>query len=123
MSDNPFAEPEDGEKTVIRPSPGGRRPAPAEPPQRPAYEVPTNSAFAVAPQLPSDGADSVAMGVNPLVAAAGPVLQLMARLRNTASQPDPGDLRERAIRAMESFVAQARATGVPNELLPPAHYC
>ena len=29
MSDNPFAEPDDSDRTVIRPVPGGRRPPPA----------------------------------------------------------------------------------------------
>jgi type VI secretion system protein ImpK len=28
--DNPFGEPDETEKTIIRPSPGGRRPAPPE---------------------------------------------------------------------------------------------
>ena len=39
MSDNPFLEPDDAERTMIRPTPGGRRPAaaPAQPP-RPARD-------------------------------------------------------------------------------------
>jgi len=121
MSDNPFAEPDDSERTVIRPTPGGRRPAPVEPP---AFAPPSSSA-APAPlveSLSAEGADTVAMGVNPLVAAAGPLLQLMTRLRNTVSQPDPGDLRERAIQAMRSFEQHARDAGVSIELLRPAHY-
>ena len=32
MSDNPFIEPEDSERTVIRPMPGGRRSAAADAP-------------------------------------------------------------------------------------------
>lgn len=128
MSDNPFGEPDESERTVIRPSPGGRRPAPLERP--PSFEGPSPfersspEPLTEAPTLPpfAEGADTVAMGVNPLVAAAGPVLQLMTRLRNTASQPDPGDLRERAIQAMRGFERQAREAGVPIELLRPAHY-
>src|SRR5712672_3372681 len=81
MSDNPFIEPEDSERTVIRPMPGGRR-----------------------------------------AAAAAPLLQLMMRLRNTVNQPDPGDLRERAVQAMRRFEQQSRDSGVPIELLRPAHY-
>ncbi len=62
------------------------------------------------------------MAVNPLVAAAAPLLQLLARLRNTLNQPDPGDLRERAVRAMRDFEQQARDGGAPLEQLRPAHY-
>src|SRR5262249_30203475 len=100
MSDNPFLEPDDGDRTIIRPSPGGR----AAPPLR------QGDATAAEPQrraIPSQSAvESVAMGVNPLIAAAAPLLQLLARLRNTAGQPDPADLRERAVRAMRSFEQQ-----------------
>jgi type VI secretion system protein ImpK len=117
MSDNPFAEPDDSERTVIRPSPGGRRPEPAAMPPLPE---PAPEPFHPAPM--AEGAETVAMGVNPLVAAAGPVLQLMTRLRNTATQPDPGELRERAVQGMRAFEQNARAAGVPIELLRPAHY-
>jgi len=118
MSDNPFAEPEDSERTVIRPVPGGRRPTPAE-------SLPTAPPPPPPPQVqPTAGEDveRLVMGVNPLVAAAAPLLQLMARLRNTVTQPDPGELRERAIQAMRAFEQHARTSGVPIELLRPAHY-
>jgi type VI secretion system protein ImpK len=116
MSDNPFSEPDDSDRTIIRPVPGGRRavsppmPEPAAAPSRPA-------AMPVA-----DGAEQVAMAVSPLVAAAGPILQLLARLRNTVHQPDAGDLRERAVQAMGAFEQQARDAGVALDLLRPAHY-
>src|SRR5262245_54640419 len=102
MSDNPFLEPDDSERTVIRPTPGGRRPpAPAQETPRwfeSAEEAPARLAAASA----GDGVETVAMGVNPLVAAAAPLLQLMARLPNTINHPDPGELRERAVRAMHT---------------------
>jgi type VI secretion system protein ImpK len=62
------------------------------------------------------------MGVNPLVAAAAPRLQLMARLPNTVNHPDPGELRERAVRAMHTFERRVRDLDLPRELLAPAHY-
>ena len=62
------------------------------------------------------------MAVNPLVAAAAPLLQLMARLPNTVNPPDPGELRERAVRAMHTFEQRVRELDLPRELLPPAHY-
>src|SRR5690242_11989141 len=116
MSDNPFIEPEDSERTVIRPAPGGRRAADA-PAQ--VAELPPRAAAA---PISSDGVETLAMGLSPLVAAAAPLLQLMVRLRNTVNQPDPGDLRERAVQAMRRFEQQSRDTGVPIELLRPAHY-
>jgi type VI secretion system protein ImpK len=118
MSDNPFLEPDDGDRTIIRPSPGGRS-APAQP---------LSKADAITAQPPRRGmpsqpaVESVAMGVNPLIAAAAPLLQLLARLRNTAAQPDPADLRERAVQAMRSFEQQTRDAQLPIELLRPAHY-
>ncbi len=126
MSDNPFSEPDDDDRTIIRPSPGRRTPAPprldtapAEP--SPLDTVPSGPAPRLTP-LTGEGVEGVAMAVNPLVAAAAPLLQLLARLRNTANQPDPGDLRERAVRAMRGFEQRVRDEGLPAELLPPAHY-
>jgi type VI secretion system protein ImpK len=113
MSDNPFSEPDEGERTILRPLPGGHRPAPAD------TTAPPPAAAAVPA---GDGVERMAMALGPLVAAAAPLLQLLARLRNTVNQPDPGDLRERAVRAMRTFEQQARDAGVPVELLRPAHY-
>ena len=116
MSDNPFSEPDDSDRTIIRPVPGGRRSV-SPPMPEPAATAPSRPAAPV-----TDGAEQVAMAVSPLVAAAGPLLQLLARLRNTAHQPDPGDLRERATQAMRAFEQQARDAGVALDLLRPAHY-
>ncbi len=119
MSDNPFDEPEDNDRTVIRPAPGGRRktappPQAAPPPDRfvsnePAAEI-------------SDVVEVSQAGLAPLIAAAGPLLQLLARLRNTARPPDAGDLRERAVREMRLFEQRGRDSGVPLEQVRPAHY-
>jgi type VI secretion system protein ImpK len=126
MSDNPFAEPDDPDRTIIRPVPGGRRPA-TPPPQQPAQP----SAFESAPppvppraaaQIPADGAEHITFGLNPLVMAAAPLLQLLGRLRNTYSQPDPGELRERAIQQVRAFEQATRDSGVPMDQLRPAHY-
>ena len=58
MSDNPFIEPEDSERTVIRPMPGGRRGAAADLPVGVA-EPPLRSA---ATAVSSDGVETLAMG-------------------------------------------------------------
>lgn len=118
MSDNPFSEPEDADRTVIRPVPGGRRPAPPPPPSDPLPPPPLTAA----PMTDGGGAQNMAMGLSPLVAAAAPLLQLLARLRNTLSQPDPGDLRERAVAQVRVFEQRARDADIAMELLRPAHY-
>jgi type VI secretion system protein ImpK len=46
----------------------------------------------------------------------------MARLRNTASPPDSGDLYQRTVRQIRVFEQEARDKGVPLEQLRPAHY-
>lgn len=121
MSDNPFAEPDDSDRTIIRPAPGGRRPPPPPPPPPPPggsggqpWDEPA------AP--PTNGAETLNIGSTPLMAAAAPLLQLLARLRNTLAQPDAGDLRERAVRALREFEATARGAGIANDHLRPAHY-
>ena len=121
MSDNPFSEPEDNDRTVIRPAPGGRRPAAAAPTPKAAAAEPAR-AQAAAPILMAEGAESLAIGGNPLATAAAPLLQLLARLRNTANPPDSGDLRERTVREIRNFEQNARDGGVAMEQLRPAHY-
>lgn len=123
MSDNPFAEPDDSDRTIIRPAPGGRRPPPPPPPPPPSggggYEPPPEPAM---PAPSSGGAETLNIGSTPLLAAAAPLLQLLARLRNTLAQPDAGDLRERAARALREFEVASRNAGIPNDQLRPAHY-
>jgi type VI secretion system protein ImpK len=115
MSDNPFSEPDDSDRTVIRPAPGGKRPS-AQAPAAPEAAAPQRAAPI------AGGAETIEMGLSPLVAAAAPLLQLLARLRNTSSQPNAGDLRERATRELRRFEQAARAAEIPMEQLRPAHY-
>ena len=126
MSDNPFAEhgpfAEQGDDhTVIRPMPGGRRLPPAAPVA--TFIAPRDAeAAAELPATPAADAAGARLGLNPLVAAATPLLALMARLRDTARGPDPTILRERAIEALGRFDAEARSGGVAAQLIRPAHY-
>jgi type VI secretion system protein ImpK len=116
-SDNPFAEPDDSDRTqIIRPVPGGKQRAAA--PRAPVADTP--SARVEAPL--SGPSEVVRAGSSPLLAAAAPLLQLLSRLRNTLSQPDPGALRECAVSEVRRFEQIARETGVPVDQLRPAHY-
>ncbi|MFT8674393.1 MAG: type IVB secretion system protein IcmH/DotU [Acetobacter sp.] len=131
-SDNPFAEPDDSDRTVIRPMPGGRKPGAAQP--SPAFgggaSFPPESeatAFMAAPtQTPvpraPEAAQTIEMGGGPLLGAAGPLLQLLGRLRQLRTPPNQTELRQRAVRALRTFEDKARAADIPLEQLRPAHY-
>lgn len=114
MTQNPFDEPSEQERTVIRPAPGGSRAAVRAP--FPATTAPA-SASAATPDI-----ESVATGPTPLATAAAPLLQLLGRLRNTATAPDPGDMRERTRRELRAFERRAREAGVPMDQLRLASY-
>jgi len=120
MTDNPFSEPEDSDRTIIRPMPGGRRPAPPAAPVASPFD-------AIQQPVPAQSNTDVGWvfthpTAGPLIAAAAPLLQLLARLRNTMSQPDSGELRERAVREVRRFEEVSRAQNIPMEQLRPAHY-
>jgi len=126
MSDNPFAEPDD-DRTVFRPMPGGQRTAAraGRPPAPPPLREPVAAAPPPVPPPVAAGADLhtlVTAFNNPIIAAAAPLLQLLARLRNTAAPPDQGDMRDRVAREMREFERRAREAGVPMEEMRPAHY-
>ncbi len=121
MSDNPFSEPDDADRTVVRPVPGGTRAEPSQPTPPPTSRESPAPSRAAAP-IPAEGAETISFGLNPLIEAAAPLLQLLGRLRNTYTQPDPGELRERAIQQIRAFERTARDAGVPLDQLRPAHY-
>ncbi|MDG4594282.1 MAG: type IVB secretion system protein IcmH/DotU [Candidatus Contendobacter sp.] len=115
--DDPFAptDGDDGGRTIIRPAPGGRRagsnpesapaPRPAGPP--PA-ETPVN--------LPAG------VGLNPLEAAAAPLLSLIMRLKNTPTHPDPERLRAKMIEEIKAFTNNARNQGIHEKVVFRARY-
>lgn len=124
--DNPFAEPEDDGRTIVRPVPGGRRPTAV--PDATLRAAPDATLVAPAParrvrmRTAPEPVDLPAETGAGLMAAAAPLLQLLARLRNTLTPPDAGDLRDRTAQAMRAFEQRCRAAGVPEEQLRPAHY-
>ena len=104
-------------------TPPGTAQAPA--PATPAAPVQRASAFGDAPMPAapvSGGAETIQFGLNPLIIAAAPLLQLLGRLRLTVSAPNVEDLRARTVAQVQRFEQAARDGGVPNEQLRPAHY-
>ena len=112
MTDDPFAEPTDTDRTMIRPRPGGVRPAaPAQ-----ARPEPVAARAVETVLVPSTGS-------NPLLAAAGPVLAAAIRIaggRGTA--PDPDKLRRGMVAEMRNFEKAALATGLETRALRAARY-
>jgi type VI secretion system protein ImpK len=123
MSDNPFAEPDDDNRTIIRPNPGKRRQQQAESQAPTQAELPSQREPPGARSVPvAEGTEEISVGDDVLTAAAAPLLLFMARLRNTANPPDSGDLYQRTVQQIRVFEQETRDKGVPLEQLRPAHY-
>ena len=123
MSDNPFSEPDDGDRTVVH----GLAPKPAAPPRQPE-RAPQVATAAMAPmQAPlANEADEVPkVGLSPIAAAAAPLLDLLSRIGSeplAAAAGDADELRQRAMRAMQVFEAECRGLGVAEDQARASHY-
>jgi len=60
--------------------------------------------------------------MNPLVAAAMPLLSAAPRVRHSAQHPNPAGLKEALAEGIRSFEAQARSQGLPNEQVIAGRY-
>jgi type VI secretion system protein ImpK len=60
--------------------------------------------------------------LNPLVAAANPLLDVIPQLRASVEHPNPGALREKLIGAVRQFEARGRASGASSEQVVAARY-
>ena len=148
MSDNdPFGEPEDGDRTIIRPNPGGRRPlgttpTPAPqaspdfgagipqnaPPQQPAAQP---SGAVGIPQAAPAGGDagtsepSIEQGItgmNAINAAASTLFSLVSRIRNRAQHMDPEKLRRSVVGEVRGFENRALQAGIDAQEVKIARY-
>lgn len=141
--DDPFAEPNDNERTVIRPNPGGRRPAstplatpqtssPPAPatvdPNDPAgFNTPSPAPETAAPtasepprQAPADAADFT--GMNPIHAAASTLFSLVSRIRNRAQHADPETMRRSVIAEVRAFENRALEVKIDPQTIKVARY-
>jgi len=107
---------QDPDATMLVLNPGGRRPAAATPAAQsapgPGHD---GGAGAVHTVLPGSG-------LNPLVRAANPLLDLVVPLRLSAQPQDLNALRERLAMAIRTFELDARAAGVDTESIAAARY-
>ncbi len=104
-NDDPFGG---ADRTIIMPTPGGRGPV---------GPVPRAAA-------PMEAAETKAVqsGLNPLVAVANPLLNLVPTIRSSASHPDPEGLRNQLVRSIKEFEERARRTGIAPEKIVAARY-
>jgi type VI secretion system protein ImpK len=119
--DNPFLTQNDPGATVIRPTPGQRRAAPARPAQ------PAQQTAPAGPTMPPPGAAPLtalpgALADNPLVACATGLFTVAGQLRGSASHPDPNGLLERLIGQVRGFEQCARSRGLADQVVLPARY-
>jgi len=112
-TDDPFAG-TGSDRTIILPSPGRRGT------QRPPGS--TQTQFSDSGKSYGLDGSATASGINPLVAAANPLLNLTAQLRATAQHPDPSGLREALAQGIKTFEARARAAGIESEKILAARY-
>lgn len=141
MSDkDPFAEPDDTDKTVIKPNPGGRRgastpaqqpapqAAPAETPAEPGEPADTFGVAHSAPAAPRPDrseAETVAVsmtGMNKLTACATTLFSLISRIRNRAQHMDPDKLRQSVVAEVREFENRALQAGIPAQTVKAARY-
>ncbi|TCJ20432.1 DotU family type VI secretion system protein [Parasulfuritortus cantonensis] len=107
----------DSDATIMIPRPGGKRAPAAEPAQPAAPARRVREAAYEEPAVPA-----AAGGVNPLLAAANPVLTLIPQIRATLAHPDPKGLRDYLLHAISEFEQHARQAGVAPEKIVVARY-
>lgn len=100
------------ERTQFMPRPGGRSPSAS------GAAEPLAPLSMPGPPLPL----GQAQGLNPLEVAAGPLLALLTRLRNTVSHAAPASLRAQLLAYLRQFQERAQAEGVAQRDVQLARY-
>lgn len=126
--------PADQDRTVIRPTPGGRggggqaqQPPVAPPPmQAPAQQPPAAAPAytAAAPgRMDTEAAYfRISQGLNPLVNGASTLIAVFEKTRHAMSHQDVGGLHQRLVNEIKSFEQRAREQGIKPEIVLSARY-
>lgn len=129
----------DGDRTVMRPMPGGRgaapppssnqplqqpsqpsMPPPSQPqPAAPQYQQQQN---AQPVQVSSNNYFSTSSGLNPLVNAASTLIAVFEKTRQAMSHPDVGGLHQRLVNEVKTFEAAAKEANIKPEIILSARY-
>lgn len=120
MSDSPFAEPEDDDRTLVMPRSPARPAVTAAAP--PAVPLPAQSFPAQPCTGPERFADLPPVGSSPITAAATPLLTFLCGFHNAVSAPDPASLRERTVVEIRRYEQALRDARLPLEQIRTSHY-
>ena len=116
----------DSDRTVIRPSPGGRRASPGDhhqsPPPPPPPETGRTAPLSGESSTGFNLGTSAALSGNPLIAAAADVLVLVNQVRELRAVPDIQRLREQIDATIRGFENRLRHTDSPAQTLDTAYY-
>lgn len=125
-NDDPFAA-FGQDRTVIKPSAGRAAATGGQAPARPAAPG-GNTAPQGVPAGPMGKEAPMALealttaSLNPLVAAAMPLLSAAPRVRHSAQHPNPAGLKQALAEGIQTFESQARSQGLPNEQVIAGRY-
>jgi type VI secretion system protein ImpK len=127
MSDkDPFAEPDDADRTVIKPNPGGRRTLAAPPPVTPPPQQQRVAAPQGVPSQPSAGGEASIghsmTGMNQINATAATLFSLVSRIRNRAQHMEADKLRNSVVAEVRNFETCALQGGVEAANVKVARY-
>jgi len=112
---DPLDPPPDSERTILIPTPGGKR--------GPATAGPASAAAASSSPVASRALPSLhGSGLNALVRAANPLLDLILPLRSMTTSPNLETLRVQLAAAIKAFEQEARAAGVDTETVAAARF-
>ncbi len=135
----------DADRTVIRPTPGGRNTNTShvqQPPVQPQQPMPPPQVnqpavppqYQQAPPIPQQqqqtqaAADSSSdyfsthSGLNPLVNTASTLIAVFEKTRQALSHPDVGGLHQRLVREVKIFETKAKETNIKPEIILSARY-
>ncbi len=130
-TDDPFYNPDDSDKTVIRPRPGGATPVAGAPQQPAAPAAPQQAAASAAPQAaytapatpqPAAPIGPTRTGTNIITDAAAQLLALIGQMKNTTQHNDIAGLHRQVVQAIQNFENNARSMGAMPEALLISRY-
>jgi type VI secretion system protein ImpK len=110
--------PGSGDRTIIRPSPGGRTMSPQAPGRGAPGRPPSVGGGGGAPALAAFGTTAL----NPLVEAAMPLFMLCCGLRGTRDHADVAALHAESVRQVQAFEQAATDQGASQESILAARY-
>ncbi len=123
---DPFYNPDDSDRTVVRPTPGGARPTPAATPQSPpeqqAYQQQSVPPAQQAAPASASPIGATRTGSNAISDSAAQLIALIGRLKATTQHNDLASLHRQVVQSIQNFENTARDLGASPEALLISRY-